>query len=230
MCCSKILYFLQSLISVSNDVKQIKDNGLSIISMVANWWYGVEFLLARAQDPTLEVTARQMVIFNLVVTLNENDCALHWSVLCEIIADTPPFFTCEQVYAAIKHLASLKTWQAWVVAYEVYTNYYRWTENRSQHVLENADSYVYQNVISKIVEVVKPFVTGDNRTIVNYASLIFVGFAAKIHHRPVSEDVQRALTDACRRISLIPSYYRECDDIQRFLVNDQSLKGMRRLP
>jgi hypothetical protein len=111
-----------------------------------------------------------MPSYEKILRLTANDCIGRWRDVCEMIAMQNRAFTLEEVYTLIKHLAGLWTWQAWVIANQVYRKYVpvpgsgMWIEDRFN-----------RDIGIKILWIVRPAIHSNNPTIVTNSAIIYAG-------------------------------------------------------
>ena len=107
-----------------------------------------------------------MSVYEKILKLSANDCIGCWRDICEMIAATQNhLLRLDQVYFLIKYLAGLSTWQAWVIANQVYRKY----------VSSGNDEQFNKDIGIKILSIVQPTIHSDNPTIVTNSVIIYAG-------------------------------------------------------
>jgi hypothetical protein len=190
----------------------------TLLGIISQWLFGpFSMLCQRAENPAFDAVVRLAALFTLVTTLSKHDCDAHWRRVCNTISLLPAFFTLDQLLASVRHLSALGSWQAWVIAHQMFVNY-------NNGVLFDGLSISFTNhsTMSTITAIAEAALTSTNPTIVSNAALIYVGLAAHIQREPVIDAVRIALVSV--RDRLPPTYARERNDVDQFLARDTHLR------
>ena len=119
-----------------------------------------------------------MPAYEKILKLTANDCIGRWRDVCDMIAmqNRPP--TLEEVYFMIQHLAGLWTWQAWVIANQVYRKY---VSCSGSGII--SDEQFNKDIGVKILWLVRPAIYSKNQTIVTNSAIIYAGiwYRSSIH-------------------------------------------------
>ena len=174
--------------------------------------------LRRAENPAVDATARLNAAFRLVTSLSICNCEASWRRICHIIQLLPAFFTLDQLLACVRHLSGLGSWQAWIIAHQVFVNY-----NFNNNVLFDGQ-LPNHSIMSMITSIAESALFSINPTVVSNAALIYVGVAARVQTAPVTNAVRGVLVSV--RDRLPSTYANERDDMDRFMSRDTHLQNL----
>lgn len=167
-------------------------------------------------------TARMSIMFALITSLTKLDCEKYWRLICEVVDEQPLLFTTTHVFKAVRHLSEQDAWQAWVIAYRVYTTY---AKSEAHHMLNELSRPSFNATTgNKILVIAQRAMLTHNLTQVNNAAMIYVGVASQMQISPVSNDILDVLHHL--RDRLPNEMYIERNGLQRFLEQDTRLRNI----
>ena len=153
-----------------------------------------------------------MPAYEKILKLTANDCIGRWRDVCDMIAMQNRAFTLEEVYFLIQHLAGLWTWQAWVIANQVYRKYV----SVSMYSGMMSDEQFNKDIGVKILWIVRPAIYSKNQTIVTNSAIIYAGIWSRSSiHLPMPKREKAILTAVHDRLP--PTFTEEKEELGFFL-------------